>query len=64
MVSWVNWLCIALVIVGSVLFLVGANTYNAIVGWTGVYIFIGGILIYLVFYLYAELKKRDPAQKP
>ena len=57
MVSWVNWLCIALVIVGSVLFLVGANTYNAIVGWAGVYMFIGGILIYLVFYLYSELKK-------
>ena len=64
MASWVNWLCIALVIVGSVLFLVGANTYNAIVGWAGVYMFIGGILIYLVFYLYAELKKREPAQKP
>ena len=64
MVSWVNWLCIALVIVGSVLFLVGANTYNAIVGWVGVYMFIGGILIYLVFYVYTELKKREPAQKP
>jgi membrane-bound ClpP family serine protease len=64
MVSWVNWLCIALVIVGSVLFLVGANTYNAIVGWVGVYMFIGGILLYLVFYVYAELKKREPAQKP
>ena len=62
--SWVNWLCIALVIVGSVLSLVGANTYNAIVGWAGVYMFIGGILIYLVFYLYAELKKKAPAQKP
>ena len=64
MVSWVNWLCIALVIVGSVLFLVGANTYNAIVGWAGVYMFIGGILIYLVFYVYAEIKNRKPAQKP
>jgi membrane-bound ClpP family serine protease len=64
MMSWVNWLCIALVIVGSVLFLVGANTYNAIVGWAGVYMFIGGILIYLVFYVYAEVKKRETAQKP
>jgi len=49
---------------GSVLFLVGANTYNAIVGWAGVYMFIGGILIYLVFYVYAKLKKREIAQKP
>jgi membrane-bound ClpP family serine protease len=64
MMSWINWLCVALIIVGSVLFLVGANTYNAIVGWAGVYMFIGGILIYLVFYVYAELKKREPAQKP
>ena len=62
--SWVNWLCVALIIAGSVLFLVGANTYNAIVGWAGVYMFIGGILIYLFFYIYAELKKRKPAQKP
>jgi membrane-bound ClpP family serine protease len=64
MISWVNWLCVALVIMGSVLFLVGANTYNAIVGWAGVYMFIGGILIYLVFYVYAKLKKREIAQKP
>lgn len=49
---------------GSVLFLVGANTYNAIVGWAGVCMFIGGILIYLVFYVYAKLKKREIAQKP
>lgn len=64
MISWVNWLCVGLVIMGSVLFLVGANTYNAIVGWAGVCMFIGGILIYLVFYVYAKLKKREIAQKP
>ena len=62
--SLVNWLCILLVIVGFLLFLVGANTYNAIIGWAGVYMFIGGILIYLVSYIYTEIKKKEPAQKP
>jgi hypothetical protein len=62
MMSWVNLLCIALVIVGFVLFLVGANIYNSFVGWAGVYMVIGGILIYLIFYVIAEFKKEKNTQ--
>jgi multisubunit Na+/H+ antiporter MnhB subunit len=61
--SWINWLCIFLVIAGIGLFLVGANIYNPIVGWAGFYMVIGGILVYLVVYLYTELKKKQPAKE-
>jgi hypothetical protein len=63
--SWSSWLCSALVIIGAILFLVGANVYNAFIGWGGVFVFIGGIMLYLIFYIYYELKKETvPIQKP
>ena len=36
----------------------GANTYNAIVGYSGVYLFIGSIGAYFVIYIYKELTKK------
>jgi membrane-bound ClpP family serine protease len=57
-VSWTNWACLGLVIVGVVLFLVGANYYEATVGWTGVFLVIGGVLALLILYIYAELTKK------
>jgi multisubunit Na+/H+ antiporter MnhB subunit len=54
-------------ILGFVLFVVGANIYNAIVGYTGIYMFIGAILAYLVIYIYNEMTKKPlppPSQNP
>jgi membrane-bound ClpP family serine protease len=62
--SWANWLCLALVIIGFIFFLYGANYYNATIGWAGVYLFASGIAIYLIVYIYNELTKKAPVQKP
>jgi hypothetical protein len=62
--SRTDWACLIAVILGLVLFLYGANFYNAIVGWIGVYFFFGGILVFLVLYIYGELTKREEVQKP
>lgn len=64
--SWTDWACLGIFIVGFLLFLYGANIYNAIVGYTGVYLFIGAIIAYLVVYVYKELSKKPdtPAQNP
>jgi membrane-bound ClpP family serine protease len=64
--SWTSWACLGVFILGFLLFILGANIYNAIVGYTGVYLFIGAIVAYLVMYLYRELTKKPPstAQKP
>jgi membrane-bound ClpP family serine protease len=62
-VSRAYWACVGLMVVGLVLFLVGANYYNAVVGFAGEYVFIFGIIAALAVYVYSELKKtRD--QKP
>ena len=45
-------------VLGFLLFLYGANTYNAVVGYSGVYLFIGSIAAYLVIYIYKELTKK------
>ena len=62
--SRINLACLVAVILGFVLFLYGANVYNAIVGWLGVYLLFGGILVFLVFYIYGELTKKEEVQNP
>ena len=43
---------------GVVLFLYGANYYDAAVGWVGVYLVIIGVMLILVRYIYYELTKK------
>jgi hypothetical protein len=47
-----------------VLFLYGANFYDVVIGWVGVYLMIGGILVFLLFYIYNELTKKVKVQNP
>ena len=62
--SKIDWACLGAVILGFVLFLYGANFYDAVVGWAGVYLFFGGIIAFLVLYIYGELTKKGEVQKP
>ena len=59
--SWTDWTLLSLFIFGFLLFLYGANTYNAIIGYGGIYFFIGSIAAYLVIYIYKEITKQKPA---
>ena len=61
--SRIDWACLGAVILVFLLFLYGANVYNAVVGWIGVYCFFGGILVFLVLYIYGELTKKAEVQK-
>jgi heme O synthase-like polyprenyltransferase len=56
--------CLSAIILGFLLFLYGANMFNAVVGWVGVYFFFGGILIFLVLYIYGEWTKKEEVQNP
>jgi uncharacterized membrane protein YeaQ/YmgE (transglycosylase-associated protein family) len=56
-----DWALLGAFILGFLLFLYGANTYNAVVGYSGVYLFIGSIGAYLVIYIYKEMTKKKPA---
>jgi len=53
-----NVACVVLVIVGVVLFLYGANVYNAVFGWAGIGLFIGGLGLYFVSQGYNSMKKK------
>ena len=61
---WANLACLSVIILGVVLFLYGANFYDSNVGWVGVYLLSGGVLAFLVLYVYGELSKRMRVQKP
>jgi len=62
--SWTNWACLGIVILGFLLVLYGANFFNAVIGWAGVYLFFGGIIAFLVLYIYGELPKKTEVQNP
>ena len=59
--SRIDWTFLGVFIIGFILFLYGANFYNAVVGYTGVYLFIGSIAAYLILYIYKEITKKAPA---
>ena len=59
--SYTDWVLLGLFVTGFLLFLYGANTYNAIVGYSGIYLFIGSIAAYLIIYIYKEITKKKPA---
>lgn len=52
--------CLGIFIAGFLLFLYGANTYQAATGYLGVFLFIGSIAAYLIIYIIKELKKPKP----
>jgi len=60
--SRTNLGCLTAVILGFLLFVYGANIFNVVVGWIGVYFFFGGILLFLVLYIYGELTKKEEVQ--
>jgi len=54
----INVTCVVLVIVGVILFLYGANAYNTVFGWSGIGLFIGGLVIYFASQGYNSMKKK------
>jgi membrane-bound ClpP family serine protease len=60
--SRIDWALLGLFILGFLLFLYGANTYNAVVGYGGIYLFIGSIVAYLIIYIYKEITKKPEPQ--
>ena len=56
--TWTDWACLGIFILGFLLFLYGANIYNTIIGYAGLYLFIGAIAAYLTIYIYKELTKK------
>lgn len=53
--SRINFFFLLLVMLGFGFFLYGSAFYNSIIGWIGVYFLLGGILAYLILYIYDGL---------
>ncbi len=62
--SWMNWACIGVILLGFVLFLYGANYYDAVVGFAGIFLFLAGVIVILALYIYGAFTKKAPAQNP
>jgi len=57
-VSREDWACMAIIVIGLILFLVGANIYNAFAGYLGFFLFIGGIIALIALYIYNYFASR------
>lgn len=57
--SWKDIACLCALVVGVVLFLYGSNYYNAAVGWTGVYLIIGGFFAEIILKVYESVRKEE-----
>ncbi len=62
--SWTDYACLGAFILGLLLFIVGANIYNAIIGYTGLYLSIGAIMAYLIIFIYKEFTKQPSPPQP
>jgi drug/metabolite transporter (DMT)-like permease len=58
--SWKDWICVLAILLGVILTLYGANYYNDIIGWFGVFLFAGGIVALILFYVYGILARPKP----
>lgn len=59
--SWKDLVCLGLIILGIVLFLYGANNFDASTGWAGVYLIIIGFVAKIILMIWGHLKKSDNA---
>ena len=64
MLRWSDLACLFAVLLGIVLFLYGANYYSGVVGWSGVFLFVGGILAWTLIYVYGRLTRKALVQNP
>jgi hypothetical protein len=58
LVSWKEVVCIFVVITGAILFLYGANYFNALIGWMGFFLLSGGFFAEIIFKAYEHVRKR------
>jgi drug/metabolite transporter (DMT)-like permease len=61
--SRADWVFFALIVLGVIFFLIGANYWNDVVGWLGVFLITGSIVIWVLLYVYRSLEGRH-APKP
>jgi hypothetical protein len=57
--SWKDVVCLLVALLGVILFLYGANYYDALIGWAGIFLIAISFLAWLVLKLYALLRKKD-----
>jgi O-antigen/teichoic acid export membrane protein len=62
--SWKYVVCLLLVILGIILFLYGANAYDPISGYSGIGLFILGLVLYAVLQGYEAMLKNKKKLEP
>jgi hypothetical protein len=56
---WKDIVLLYVMLAGLILFLYGANYYNALLGWTGVCLFVGWFLVGVALIVSKRVRKRE-----
>ena len=56
--SWKEIVSVCIIVIGVILFLYGANYYNAVIGWTGFSLILGGFFAEIAFKVYESVRKK------
>ena len=48
-----------MIILGTILFLYGSNSYNSLFGWGGLYVLASGIVTEIVLEVYKSIRKKE-----
>jgi hypothetical protein len=57
--AWKDLACLSVIILGVIMFLYGANYYDASIGWAGVYIIIIGLIARVILIVWDRFRKSD-----
>jgi uncharacterized membrane protein HdeD (DUF308 family) len=57
--TWKDLIGLAVIIIGVILFLYGSNAYDAVVGWSGFFLIISGIVFEIVLEAYKVIRKKE-----
>jgi hypothetical protein len=57
-VSWKDLVILCVGIIGIIAFLYGSNYYDDVVGWSGIFLFVGAIVAEIVLKIYDALGKK------
>ena len=58
LMPWKDIICLFTVALGVILFLYGANYYDVVAGWAGIFLIVIGLVLVLVFRLYDFVGKK------
>ena len=54
----IDKVCLLVAIIGIVMFLYGANTYSSLIGWSGFYLMVIAVIVWIILQIYVYFQAK------